>query len=850
MTTQINNPHGGDPMAIAATLGLDHTEVQLDFSVNINPLGPPDCVRYILAAGRGIQAYPDIYADKAASALANMHSVNDETILVGNGSTEIISWILQALKPSRPVWFSPCYSGYKEVCNALSINGRGIQASGADFSILLNHVANSGADLIFLASPNNPTGSVIDPKDIISLAQNIPDMWIVFDESFIDFTEDSASRTLIRKNLPRNIIVLKSLTKFFAIPGLRLGMAYAHPHVAAIVKQSRLPWSVNSLAQQIAMCLYKDRQYIDRSRSAVKKLREYLTGRLNELPGWIITPSHANFLLARLPDCLTASTLQARLLKCGILIRSCANFSGLDEHYIRLAIRPANETDQLIDAITLQPSIINHKKSRIMLVGTTSDAGKTVLAAGLCRHYQRKGIKVAPFKAQNMALNSFVTADGGEMGRAQVVQAKACCIQPDTDMNPVLLKPMGDAGSQVIVNGHPIGNFPAKEYYKMKQQMKKAAHSAFDRLSAKYEMIILEGAGSPTEINLMEEDFVNMAMAEYANADVLLVADIDRGGVFASIYGTIQLLPDKYRRLIKGIIINKFRGDESLLDSGITQIEELTGVPVLGVLPYIPNLNIEDEDSLGLENRRTNSNTIIDIAVIRLPRISNYTDFLTLEHTSGVSVRYVNQPQDIGHPDLVIIPGTKNTRADLRFIEDKGIADVIMTLARENVPIFGICGGYQMLGCRISDPSGVEGEPGEEIGLNLLPVNTVLEKRKELSQVEGFVEQPLPFVKPHTPFTGYEIHSGRTSSSVHIKQPLLITRRLNDNTIEAAGCASANGLIFGCYVHGLFDSQPLREQLLNWLCINKNVQPPAWQIDDINNFDKLADLMALHINLP
>ncbi len=852
MTLKPDNKHGGDISAIAQKLGLiDVPDVKLDFSVNINPLGPPDCIMPILSAGNGIQQYPEIYADNAASALADAHGVNDECVFVGNGSTEIMSWILQSLKPDKPAWMPPCYAGYQEICDASSLNGVEINAM-TDFQ-------DSEADLLFLDSPNNPTGTILDPDEIISLAQNNTSKWIVIDESFMDFVEDSSSRTLIREDIPENLIVIKSLTKFFAIPGLRLGMGYAHSNTIGRIKKARLPWSVNALAQQAAIKLYSDQSYLNKSRATVTELRGYLTDKLNQLEGWTITPSSTNYVLVKLPNTTSASELQADLLKKSILIRSCANFSGLGEQYVRLAVRPKNEVDDLIAAINhpaateakadKQPLTINHPTS-IMLVGTMSDAGKTVLAAGLCRCFQRKGIKVAPFKAQNMSLNSFVTEEGGEMGRAQVVQAEAACIKPHTDMNPVLLKPTGDTGSQVIVDGEPIGNFPAKEYYEMKDRMKQAAHAAYDRLAQKYDMIVLEGAGSPTEINLMAEDFVNMSMAEYAQADVILVADIDRGGVFASIYGTIKLLPEKYRKLIKGVIINKFRGDESLLDSGIQQIEELTGVPVLGILPYIRNLNIEDEDSLGLEKRTLTKNALVDIAVIRFSRISNYTDFLSLENTNDVSVRYVSKTQELGRPDLVILPGTKNTRADLNCIQEEGLTDAIMDLARDNIPVFGICGGYQMLGSRISDPSGIEGTAGEDIGMNLLPLNTVLVPRKELAQVEGHIEQPLPFAKPQTPFSGYEIHAGRTSSAVYVNQPLLITQRASKETSESAGSISENGLIFGCYIHGIFDSKPLREQLLNWLCERKNIKPPQWQTSKANEFDELADLIESRINLP
>ncbi|MFC1499280.1 cobyric acid synthase, partial [Verrucomicrobiota bacterium] len=412
------------------------------------------------------------------------------------------------------------------------------------------------------------------------------------------------------------------------------------------------------------------------------------------------------------------------------------------------------------------------------------------------------------------------------------------------------LKPMGEKGSQVIVNGKPIGNFPAKDYYKMKDSVKQSAFKAYDRISKKYDLIILEGAGSPAEINLMEEDFVNMAMAEYAGAGVVLVADIDRGGVFASIYGTVSLLPEKYRKLIKGIIINKFRGDQDLLESGIKQIERLTGIPVLGVLPFIRNLRIEEEDSLGLDGRSEEQDAILDIAVIRLPHISNYTDFMVFENTNGVSLRYIAEADEAGSPDMFIIPGTKNTRADLQFLHESGWSDRLTEAVSRKIPVIGICGGYQMLGSRVVDPSGVEGEKGCDIGLNLLPVTTVLEPRKELAQVEGLTTKEFIFAKPGTSFKGYEIHAGRTTATISDDHFLIVKQRLGEKVEGKAGSISENGLVFGCYIHGFFDAQSLRCQLLDWLCKRKDIKPLNWDLEDSEaEFDRLADIMEEKLEL-
>lgn len=861
-----HNPHGGDPEAVAQILGMTQLpKVDLDFSININPMGPPACVRAVLSGGiNQISQYPPVIAQPAISALAKAHQVPEDSVIVGNGSTEILGWIIQALKPKQPAWVIPCYAGYAEVCAAADISGTAIPAASPSngFAVLLAEVAKVKSDLVFLASPNNPTGVTLNPADIIKLAAANPTRRIVLDESFVDFLPKACDRTLVREGLPDNLIVVKSLTKFFAIPGLRLGMACASPHTIRRIAKVRLAWTVNALAQSVAKVLYDDNEYLDQSRKMTAKLRAEFSNQISQLPGFTVYPSEANFILVRLPAEYTAPRLQADLLQHGILIRSCQNFAGLGEKYCRLAIRPRAEIEVFMDII--RSLVLSGKQSAttscrpkpktpaIMVVGTMSNSGKSVVAAALCRYFAHQGYATVPFKAQNMSLNSFVTRAGGEMGRAQVVQARAAGVEPHTDMNPVLLKPMGESGSQVILNGQSIGNFTARTYYRMKARLRGAALRAYDRLVTQYELIVLEGAGSPAEINLQAEDFVNMAMAEYAGASVLLVADIDRGGVFANIYGTISLLPEKHYRLLSGIIINKFRGDKSLLDTGIRQIEALTGVPVLGVMPYIANLRIEAEDSLCLENRQQVAAPILDIVVIRLPRISNFTDFLPLEKTPGIQVRFIGAVCDLGKPDLIIIPGTKNTRADLRFLHDSGWADVLARAWQNHVPIFGICGGFQMLGERVTDPIGVEGEQGEEVGLHFLPVITVLEERKELAQVAGKTTANFPFAVPGTPFEGYEIHAGRTTALEQISVPLTITQRLSETRNDPEGAISVDGLIFGSYVHGLFDNAVLRTQLIEWLCQRKGQAPfeAAYKPNlPANELERFADLFEKHVDM-
>ena len=489
-----------------------------------------------------------------------------------------------------------------------------------------------------------------------------------------------------------------------------------------------------------------------------------------------------------------------------------------------------------------------------MVLGTMSNSGKSTVAAGLCRWLSRQGVKVAPFKAQNMSLNSHVTPEGAEIGRAQAVQARAAGVETHADMNPVLLKPTGAGLMQVLVDGKAVGNFTAREYYARKADMARHAREAYDRLAARFETIVLEGAGSPAEINLREEDFVNAAMAEHAGARCVLVADIDRGGVFASILGTVELMLPRHRGLLKGIIINKFRGDETLLRPGLEEIERLTGVPVLGVLPWLDGLDLEEEDSLGLpgpDGRGAADPAQADVAVIRLPYISNFTDFQPLERTPGISLRYVSRPQDGGNPDFLILPGSKSVRHDMGFLESSGLARYLRAAAERGIPVLGICGGYQLLGRTLQDPLGMEGEPGETPGLGLLPVDTVLEREKELCRVEAR-NLSLPFLPTGAPLAGYEIHLGRTAPVVPATALLRLTGRNGQARDEAAGTRAEGLPVYGCYLHGLFEAEIARVGLAKWLWERKGLEyaPASGSMDRMEaGFDRLADALEERLRL-
>ena len=482
------------------------------------------------------------------------------------------------------------------------------------------------------------------------------------------------------------------------------------------------------------------------------------------------------------------------------------------------------------------------KAKCIMVQGTMSGAGKSLLCAALCRIFAQDGYRVAPFKSQNMALNSFVTRNGAEMGRAQVVQAQAAGVEPDVRMNPILLKPSSDVGSQVIVNGKARGQMPAAAYFKMKRSLIPDILEAYNSLAAENDIIVIEGAGSPAEINLKADDIVNMGLAKLVDAPVLLAGDIDRGGVFAQLYGTVALLEQEERQRVKGLIINKFRGDRSILDPGAAMLEQLCGIPVIGVVPYM-DVDIEDEDSLTERFRKTGSGGKIDIAVIRLPRLSNFTDFNPLERMEAVTLRYVTSPRELGRPDLVVLPGTKNTMDDLRWLRESGLEAAVLRLSAAGTPVLGVCGGYQMLGEQLCDPAGEEsGTPCTLRGLGLLPTTTVFGTEKHLTQTAACVTtEPFAGAK----LTGYEIHAGRTE----VRGSAFCI--LADGTPE--GCVQDG--VFGTYLHGLFDTGELTEKLTAFLCKRKGIDPAGAELIPMEQYrqqqlDLLADGVRAALDMP
>lgn len=598
--------HGGNVHQAAHERGCDPRDI-LDFSANINPLGPPQWLRPVISRALTLaRHYPEPRAQTLCTLAAAQQNRNTAEVVAGNGSSELLyalPRIAQKMGLQRAVLPVPCYGDYFQACAVAGLEVETLALSPeAEFALDWEQLAESLEQpaLVILGQPGNPAGMLLDPEGILSIAERHSQSLFVIDEAFADFI--SGLKRLSQVPRP-NIFVLHSLTKFYALPGLRLGLGYGPAHLCAEIHSLLPDWTVNSLALAVGERALQDRDFAMQSVQAITKLRGQLYYGLHNL-GLEVWPGQANYVLCRCAQ-MTASVLQAKLLQHKILIRDCANYPGLDPYFFRVAVRLPEENSALLEAVErilsprIRPSRASSKTPAIMIQGLSSSAGKSVLTAALCRIFFQDGLCPVPFKAQNMSQHSFITQSGGQIGAAQAVQARACGITPDERMNPVLLKPRSFTGSQVIVLGQPKADMDVQQYITYKKEVFKTITQAYDELASTAQVMVLEGAGSPGEVNLKAHDVVNMAMARHAGAKVLLVGDIDRGGVFASLVGTMEVLEEWERSLVKGFIINRFRGHEQLLGPAMDYVLEHTGVPTLGVIPYIQNLGLPEEDSLG-----------------------------------------------------------------------------------------------------------------------------------------------------------------------------------------------------------------------------------------------------------
>ncbi len=847
MTYTSEYGHGGNVRAVADAKGVGVNQL-LDFSANINPLGPPDWLRSCLSrAMDDIVHYPDPSASPLRELIARKYRVDTDRVLVANGSTELLYHLPRVLGCRRAVIPVPCYIDYLKVVELEGMETITLELSETDnFSLdmdLLGKTIKDG-DLVIIGSPANPTGVLSSAAAILDIAGRYPGVSFVIDEAFLDFIIDA--RSVAGKGT--NIISLHSLTKFYAIPGLRLGYGVFPASVSEKMRKILPPWSVNNLAQEVGKRALGDTAYQEKSRDYILRCRTRFEEQLKTFTALKVFPAAANYILLRLYGNIGVQELQRRLESQNILIRDCCNYQGLDSNFFRVAVRTESENKKLIDALGLflkstgKQKAPGRKPPALMFQGTSSNAGKSVLTAALCRILLQDGVRVAPFKAQNMSLNSFVTADGLEMGRAQVVQAQAARLDPDVLMNPILLKPNSDTGSQVIVRGRPLGNMSVMDYVSYKKQAMSIVCDCYDELSQEYQVVILEGAGSPGEVNLKRHDIVNMRMARHAESPVLLVGDIDRGGVYASFVGHMEVLNQWERQLVAGFLVNRFRGNSDLLQDAHEYVKNHTGKDVIGVIPYLHNHGIPEEDSVsfkeGLFQGRKPENDHIEVAIVNLPHISNFTDFEPFIAETDVYLRVVSDPDELGSPDVLILPGSKNVIGDIVSLQRSRMTEAIRNLSHGSCEIVGICGGYQMLGKRISDPHEIESQKGSVEGLGLINMETCLAREKQLTRREGI------HIASGQPVSGYEIHHGQTATA----------ERQLFSYKEGSGCGTkaSEFNIWGCYLHGIFDSDLFRRWFINRVRKRKDLgeyKGPFVSYDLEPAFDSLADEVRKSIDM-
>ncbi|TGL58429.1 cobyric acid synthase [Leptospira sarikeiensis] len=856
MNRKNTSPHGGNLDQMTEISGVDPSQI-LDFSANLNPLGFPDWLRPLLNSRISyLSQYPDPNYTKAKISFENHWGISREEIVFGNGASELIYTIPKVGSYDLAIIAEPAYSDYRKSIELANIPIQELSLEkGSDFLLdyeKLNRILEENTDkriLIFLGHPNNPTGKLLDRTKILKISSNHKNALFVIDESFIDFSSDVNS---FRKHRTENICIVWSLTKILALPGLRMGALLANKSIISRVSELLPSWTLNSLAAAVLEKFGEDKTFILQTKEKIKEWRSSFIEKLNSLETFNIVQSEANFLLLEIKDRkVDPSSLQYKLLKeFKIGIRDCGNFKGLENHYIRIAVRTHEENSKLIHAFSTIfrkksiPVKILRPKPALMLQGTASNVGKSILATAFCRIFTQDGYKVAPFKSQNMALNSFVTHEGAEIGRAQALQAQASRIRPDYRMNPILLKPSSEKDSQVILNGKPIEAMDFRDYMKFKLQAFEEVKKSYDSLSNEFDLVVLEGAGGVSEVNLKDKDIVNMRMAEHAKAKVLLVGNIDHGGVFGSFVGAMETMYEWERKLVSGFLINRFRGIQSLLDPGIRYLEDATQKKVFGIIPYLNDLRLPEEDSLEFKSGSLNDlsplGSRIDIVLIDTPRISNHTDLDSLRIEPDVRVRIATRKEEIGNPDVIILPGSKNVITDLLFLKESGISESILNFHKEGkTEIVGICGGYQMLGESVHDPFRIESNLGSAEGLNLIRIKTVLEKEKLLKQTQG---KHIPSGKN---VFGYEIHHGAT------KEPSAAPLFQTDSG-EPLGHQGISEKVWGTYLHGVFDDDEFRRWFLDKVRTQKGMSPlvkvqAKYELE--TNLDRLAKEVRNSVNL-
>ncbi len=829
--------HGGQVRAAAARYGIP-VEDWLDLSTGINPLAyvPPVIPEY--AWSRLPQEY-----DGLEEAAATYYGTRD--LLAVAGSQAAIQALPRLRAHSNVCVQTPAYAEHAHAWRNAGHQVTLASAEGMD-------ARSYDSDVMVLVNPGNPTGTVFTPEQLRAWHGRLAARggWLVVDEAFIDTTPRSS---IARMQMPPGLIVLRSLGKFFGLAGARVGFVLAHDRLLGGLRNALGPWTVPGPSRFAARAALLDHAWHATMRAKLAQASERLADVLQEA-GFPPTGGCALFQWVKTDR---AEGLHRHLARQGILTRYFAapqsvrfGLPGAGPEWERLdaALKEfkkdvyfSDRAENIRDAETAhtapvpQSTVANSPAKTLMVQGTTSDAGKSLLVTALCRWLARRHVRVAPFKPQNMALNSAVTVDGGEIGRAQAVQAAACRLAPHSDMNPVLLKPNSETGAQVIVHGRAIGNRDARSYHAYKSVARSAVLQSHARLAAQYEAIVAEGAGSPAEINLREHDIANMGFAEAVDCPVILIADIDRGGVFAHLAGTLALLSDTERARVAGFVINRFRGDLGLLRPGLEWLERETGKPVLGVVPYLQGLHLEAEDTLRHEHTLGKSpGARLRVIAPVLPRISNHNDFDALRSHPQVDFRLVAQGEALPGADLVILPGSKNVRADLDYLLAQGWESHLQRHLRYGGKVIGICGGFQMLGNGLHDPHGIENTPGSCRGLGLLDMETTLHAKKQLRNASGRL------TLDDAPVRGYEIHAG-ISKGAALARPAAYLEHGPD------GAISPDDNIFGTYLHGLFDEPTACAALLAWAGLRNAGACDLAALREAT-LERLADMVDQHLD--
>lgn len=851
--------HGGDLYQLAQNTGRSAKDI-LDFSVNVRSEGAPDFVTAALwSAMNHVATYPSPTMRPLADLIESCWRIPSDCCVFGNGANELIHAIARSIHAPCAIIPEPAFSEYRLACQQAGLHFQSwICPENNGFAPHLNDIVSQAPHgaLIFLANPCNPSGTLLDPKGIIQATKDRPDLVWVIDESFIDYVGNVTS-VASHAYETNNLIILRSFTKFYGIAGVRCGLAISSPSLTTQIQHQLPSWNVNSFAEAaIRSILTSPPEWAKEEQKRIREAYNDLFSKLSGIPCIHPTPSHANFILFKV-DGDNSELAHKLLVQHGIAIRDCSNYLGLENgKWFRVGVRSPQDHDKLINALrvilNIKPTTngaphISHSRKRppaLMIQGTCSDAGKSILTAAFCRILKQEGIRVAPFKAQNMALNSGVTASGEEIGRAQIVQARACKIDADARMNPILLKPHSDTGSQIILMGHPIGHLDAKDFLSAKRRFLPTVQQAYDSLAKEYDFICLEGAGCPAEINLKTSDIVNMSMAHYAQARVLLVGDIDRGGVYASFLGCWASFEAWERELLLGFVVNKFRGDATLLEPAHKYIQARTGKPVVGVIPMLPRIQIPEEDKAGFSwSPQDKLPDSLDVAVIKSSHVSNFTDFEMLAAEPDIRFRCIHSADDWGAPDLIILPGNKSVVSDLAELRSKGLDRLIKAHAQAGKWIWGICGGLQMLGHSISDPRAVESPESNCSGLGLLDLATVMQPTKIQQQIDK-ATSPDGLTT-----SGYEIHHGLSHAWGNC-QPALIRP---DGSVCGYETTESHTHIWASYLHGCFDDDTFRRAWINRVRIDSGLSPhtPLAQTYSLDaSLDRLADAVRSRIDIP